>query len=184
MRHWLRLLSAAALASCAAEGPHPEARTASTAPPEPRVAPASDAARAAAIPLATLAGEPTDLARVARGKVTLVALWATWCDACAEELGALHRLDARTREGGDVVVVAIAVGEERGAVESFVRHHDVPATQLVDEDFRLADALDQRRVPATLILDRRGRIVFRGGALDGAALAALRAAIADPPRAP
>jgi hypothetical protein len=46
----------------------------------------------------------------------------------------------------------------------------------VDPNFALADALGERRVPATLVVDRSGHIVYRGGALDGAGLAALRRA--------
>jgi hypothetical protein len=50
---------------------------------------------------------------------------------------------------------------------------------LVDERFQLADALGQNRVPATVVLDRKGRIVYRGGVFDEAALAAFRKALAD-----
>ena len=41
------------------------------------------------------------------------------------------------------------------------------------------DALGQNRVPATVVLDREGRVVFRGGVFDEAALAAFRRAFAD-----
>jgi len=46
-----------------------------------------------------------------------------------------------------------------------------------DGEFKLSDALGQRRVPATLVLDRGGRVVYSGGALDEQALAAFRAAL-------
>lgn len=55
----------------------------------------------------------------------------------------------------------------------------LPWAQLVDERFQLADQLGQTRVPATLVLDRDGRVVYRGGAFDEAALAAFRRALAD-----
>jgi len=60
-----------------------------------------------------------------------------------------------------------------------VQRQRLPYAQLVDERFRFADALGQERVPATLVIDRTGRIVFSGGALDDSALAALRAALAE-----
>jgi peroxiredoxin len=59
-------------------------------------------------------------------------------------------------------------------VDTFVREHGVRYAQLVDEDFRLADALGQRDVPATLVVDRQGRVVYRGDALDGNGLEAFR----------
>ena len=51
--------------------------------------------------------------------------------------------------------------------------------ELVDEQFELADALGSERVPSTLVVDRSGSVRYSGGALDGAALEALRAAIAE-----
>ena len=105
-----------------------------------------------------------------------VSLWATWCDACEKEMDALNRLDART--GADAVVIGVAVGEEREKVADFTRRRGLRYVQLVDQDFAFADALGQRRVPATLVVDRQGRIVFRGEALDAASLDALRRAVA------
>ncbi len=81
-------------------------------------------------------------------------------------------MQARAR--GDAIVVGVAVGETREIVAEFTSRRGIGYDQLVDEDFRLADALGQRRVPATLVVDRAGRIVFRGGALDAAGLAAFR----------
>jgi hypothetical protein len=51
---------------------------------------------------------------------------------------------------------------------------------LLDEDFRVADALGQRDVPATLVVDRGGRIVYRGDALDSASLVAFRRTLGEP----
>jgi hypothetical protein len=54
--------------------------------------------------------------------------------------------------------------------------------QLVDESFVFADALGgQRRLPATLVVDRRGRVIFRGDALDSKSLDAFRKALEDSP---
>ena len=41
-----------------------------------------------------------------------------------------------------------------------------------------------KRVPATLVVNRAGAIVFVGGALDAAALAALQRALADGAKSP
>jgi peroxiredoxin len=127
----------------------------------------------------TLAGERADLSSLTAGRVALVSLWATWCDACTREIDALNRLSARTADRKDALVVGVAVGESTASVEAFRRQHGMTYLQLVDPDFSLADALAQRRVPATLIVDRTGRVVFRGDALDGASLAAFRVALGD-----
>lgn len=125
----------------------------------------------------TLEGAATDLRTVLRGRVAVLSFWATWCDACVGEIAALERLHAQARARGDAVVVGIAVGEPREKVAAFAMERHLPYPQLVDESFQLADALGQQRVPATLVVDHAGRIVFRGGALDPASLAAFRSAL-------
>jgi thiol-disulfide isomerase/thioredoxin len=128
-------------------------------------------------PLVTLDGTATDLRTVLHGRVAVVSFWATWCDACVTEIDALKRLEAQAGARVDAVVVSVAVGEQRETVAAFARRVGLPYAQLVDESFLLADALGQERVPATLVINRSGRIVFRGGALDPAGLAAFRSAL-------
>jgi len=145
-------------------------------------APGRDSAPIASLPpsslpptsVVTLDGASTDLSTILRGRAAVISLWATWCDACVGEIDALRRLDVQARARGDAIVVGVAVGETREIVAEFTSRRGIGYDQLVDEDFRLADALGQRRVPATLVVDRAGRIVFRGGALDAAGLAAFR----------
>jgi hypothetical protein len=73
--------------------------------------------------------------------------------------------------------LAVAVGEPRAQVAQFVRWRDLQYPQLVDENFVLPDALGARRVPTTLVVDRGGRVVYTGGALDAPALSAFQAAL-------
>jgi peroxiredoxin len=160
----MRAGAAGVLAACAAP-PHPAARLPDSIP---------DAA------VVTLDGTTTDLSHVLGGRVALVNFWATWCSACDKELDALNRLSARTASRGDALVVGVAVGESRETVDAFVRKRGLRYPQVLDEDFRLADALGQRDVPATLVVDRSGRIVYRGDALDSAILTAFSEAIARP----
>jgi peroxiredoxin len=149
--------------------------------PEAPRASSSSPVQVPAVSLSTLAGDHTELARLADGRVALVSLWATWCESCGKEMDALNRLDATTAAGRDAVVIGIDVGEEPGKVAEFARRRGLRYAQLVDEDFAFVDALGQRRVPSTLVVDRHGSIVFRGDALDGRSLEALRRAIAAGP---
>jgi len=106
-----------------------------------------------------------------------VALWATWCASCAHELGELDRLQGRV--GKDALVIGVAVGEPFARVADYLRPRHLAYAQLVDEEFKLSDALGTKRVPTTLVVDRQGALRYAGGALDPAALAALRQAIAE-----
>ena len=135
------------------------------------------------VPVVTLEGTPTDLPTVLRGRVAVLSFWATWCDVCVREIDALTRLQAQESARSDVVVIGVAVGETRETVAAFARKRALRYPQVVDEEFRMADALGQECVPTTLVVDRGGRIVFRGGALDTAGLAAFRSALDEKPGA-
>lgn len=139
--------------------------TAAVPPAKPTTLPAAS--------LQSLDRSPQDLATTLEGRPALLSLWATWCDACQKELGDLERLDAWSREHGGVVV-GVAVGEPVAKVRAFAADHRLPYAILVDEDFHLADTLGEKRVPATLVVDRTGKIVHTGGALDAKSEAAFR----------
>ncbi|MGH7294617.1 MAG: TlpA family protein disulfide reductase [Polyangiaceae bacterium] len=178
MRHRLPLLvalglglAAAASGGCGGAAPRagaeaPDGRSAAWTP-------------VPAVELSNLAGGKAGVTRLAEGRVALVSMWATWCEACMKELDALNRLDASTAGGRDAVVIGVDVGEDPDTVAAFARRRGLRYAQLVDRDFAFADALGQRRVPATLVVDRHGRIVYRGDALDARSLEALRRAIAE-----
>jgi cytochrome c biogenesis protein CcmG/thiol:disulfide interchange protein DsbE len=163
MRYWLPLLILLVSAGCG-----PAATPSSRSP-----------ALLPAAPLVTIDGDPADLVALVRGRAAVISLWATWCDACSAESGALNRLDEQAGSRGDALVVGVAVGEPRARVAAFARDRGLKYARLVDEDFRLADLLGERRVPTTLVVDRSGRIVYRGGALDAAGLAAFRSALGN-----
>jgi len=144
---------------------------------QPQQAPPQQALPLPDLALETLAGAPTRLVELIARRPSLVSLWATWCEPCVAEQPALGRLAKKAAEQG-AFVVAVSEGESRATVAAFARTHALTFPQLIDEHHRLGDTLGQRSVPATLVIDREGRIIFRGAALDELALQALDAAIA------
>ena len=129
-----------------------------------------------AVSVRDLQDQPVRLEAAAAGKPALVSFWASWCEGCLAEMDALNRLDDRARASGGVVI-GVAVGEPREKAAELVHRRGLRYAQLVDEKLELADALGQKRLPATLVLDRQGHVVFTGAALDEKALAAFRAAM-------
>jgi peroxiredoxin len=175
MRHGLPLLivlsAAAALTACGPRAPEATAvsRTSSASASASTFLPTTQ--------LVTLERVPTDLTTFIHGRAAVISFWATWCDTCAGETEALQRLQALSGTRSDALVVGVAVGEAPETVAAFARERGLRYAQLVDPDYQLADALGQRSVPVTLVVDRGGRIVYRGGALDAAGLAAFRNAL-------
>ena len=126
-------------------------------------------------PVVDLEGRPITMAQLLADRPALVNLWAPWCERCKSELPELDRLSRRLDDCG--VIVGVAVGEDAPHTAAFVHERGLRYPQVVDENFHLADALRQSRLPATLVVDGRGAIVHAGPSLDQAALQALEDAL-------
>ncbi|HTA18899.1 MAG TPA: TlpA disulfide reductase family protein [Polyangia bacterium] len=141
-------------------------------------APARDPGSVDGVPLVSADGRPVALRDALAHRPTLVSFWAPWCEPCVRELPALERLSRAVAPCGGGVV-GVAVGEKPHATAAFARARGLDYPQLTDEPFALADALGQRRIPATVVFDAAGRVVFTGDALDARAEAALARALGD-----
>lgn len=86
----------------------------------------------------------------------LVHFWATWCPVCRTDQASFQDL-ARTHP--DVVTVAMRSGS-REAVEKFMRRQGLDFRVLNDPDGRIAAAWGVHAVPASFVVDTRGRIRF------------------------
>jgi len=122
------------------------------------------------VPLTTLQGEPADLVTSAKGRPTVVNLWATWCPPCREEMPLLAL--AQQRETG-VRFVFVNQGESAAVVQRYLYDEILSLDNvLLDPASRLRPAVGSRGLPTTLFYDARGRLVGRhAGALSKDALA-------------
>jgi len=121
------------------------------------------------VPILDAGGKTTNLATLARGRVTVATLWAPWCEGCRQEEPALLRLHQLSLERKDFVLVSIAIDAK---AEELAK---TPYPRVVDTG--VFAEVGHRRVPATLVIDASGRTVYEGGALDSAALDALTKAL-------
>jgi cytochrome c biogenesis protein CcmG/thiol:disulfide interchange protein DsbE len=109
-----------------------------------------------AVDLAT--GHTVTLGKDYLGKVTLVNIWATWCEPCREEIPALDSLNrALSDKGFRVVAVSIDAGEP-SEVKEFMQQFDVSFDVLHDRDGRIQKVYHTRGVPESFLIDRDGRI--------------------------
>ena len=134
------------------------------------------------MPVTGLAGEQRTLPALLGGRPALVNLWAPWCTSCVREMPRLERI-ARHAAGCGAAIVAVAVGESPASLAAFPRARSIPYPVYTDPGFALADALGRRQIPATLVVDRAGRIVFEGAAIDSGAISALESALGPRPTA-
>jgi peroxiredoxin len=91
-----------------------------------------------------------------RGSVVLLNFWATWCPPCRHELPGLVRL-ANTYRGRGVEVAGISMDEERELVRQFAAQHTISYPVLLPRPGEEL-ASQVRSLPASLLIDREGRI--------------------------
>jgi thiol-disulfide isomerase/thioredoxin len=111
-------------------------------------------------------GEQVSLARF-RGKVVLLAFWASWCAPCQSEIPSLERLQTRLSAKG-LEVVAVSIDKKASAAaEAFAGWGVRGLTSLHDEGAAAARSLDVPGVPITLLIDPQGREIgrLRGSAI-------------------
>ncbi|GLY05778.1 MULTISPECIES: TlpA disulfide reductase family protein [Actinoplanes] len=93
-----------------------------------------------------------------RGKVVVVNFWGSWCAPCRAEADDLEKTYQATKEKG-VTFVGVNTRDDRDSATNFERGR-VTYGSLFDPDGAVAIKIDatNNATPATLVLDREGRI--------------------------
>jgi len=95
-----------------------------------------------------------------KGKVTVVDLWATWCNPCVEEIPIYNQLYDAFR-GQDVAIVGIAVESPRRDIPSKVRQLGIKYPVLIanDEAGRAFGRI--QGFPTTVVISKEEKIYKR-----------------------
>ena len=98
-----------------------------------------------------------------RGRVVLVNFWASWCGPCRLELPQLNRLHEAYR-GAGLVLLGVNVDEDPQAAAEVARRQGLRFPVLLDSDKAVVRRWDLGSMPATVLIDRDGRVrhVHRG----------------------
>jgi cytochrome c biogenesis protein CcmG/thiol:disulfide interchange protein DsbE len=92
------------------------------------------------------------------GKVTVVAFWATWSEPSKKVLTQLEEL--RTRSGGSVEVIGISVDDTSSGAAAFAKAQGLSFPIAWDENHSLMFRWSVTEMPATFIVDGKGRVRF------------------------
>lgn len=99
-----------------------------------------------------------------KGKVVVLNFWATWCGPCREMEPHFEKIAARFSAQKDIVFLAINCDDDESLVAPYVEEEKPKTTVL------FADNLDRlfsvNSFPTTIILDREGRVFYRGDGID------------------
>ena len=94
-----------------------------------------------------------------RGKVVMLNFWATWCPPCKEEMPAIQSLYDRFKGQGFAVVALSVDSDGREVVVPFVKEHKLTFQVGLDPKMQVAAAYGVRGLPATFLIDKKGRLV-------------------------
>ncbi len=107
-----------------------------------------------------LNGEKVQLAAL-KGKVIFLNFWATWCGPCREEMPSMEALYQHYKER-DFLFLTISIDYEgRELVRKFIERHRYRIPILLDPAGKTLELFEISRIPATLIIDRNGRMIGR-----------------------
>lgn len=96
------------------------------------------------------------------GKKKLVLnFWASWCTSCIEELPLLHALKEKS-DLSKVEFLGVNSGEKKKKVKKFLRRYPFKYKILMDPSKSIADVFGVDNLPQTIILDEKGKEIFRG----------------------
>jgi len=98
-----------------------------------------------------------------RGHVVLINFWATWCAPCREELPHLNRLYKQYQRAG-FVIFGVNIDDKPAGARAMAQHIRLAFPVLFDSAKMASKLYDVDSMPATLIVDRDGKIryVHRG----------------------
>lgn len=92
----------------------------------------------------------------ARGAITIINFWATWCPPCRREMRDLQRLYISQR--GKTRILAVNLGESIQAARKWARQLGVTYDVLLDRHGVAAKLYQVRGLPTTVVVDGESRI--------------------------
>ncbi len=94
-----------------------------------------------------------------RGKLVLLNFWATWCATCLSEMPALEELHKKFSRQG-LVVLGVAVNDERDKVSKFLLDHHLTFPVLLDQDGKAERLFSLRGTPESFLINQQGKLVM------------------------
>ena len=109
-------------------------------------------------PMQGLAGPSRELSEF-RGKPLIINVWASWCGPCRAEMGSLERL--AQRGGNKFTVIGISTDDYRDKAMAFLQQYKTSFSHFIDTRLFLENMLGADRLPLTLLVDARGRVLAK-----------------------
>jgi len=94
------------------------------------------------------------------GKPLVINVWASWCPPCIAEMGSLERL-AWSPDGQHFNVIGISTDDYPERAKAFLDKSQATLNHYIDRKLELENMLGADRLPLTLLVDARGRVLSK-----------------------
>ena len=95
-----------------------------------------------------------------RGKVVMLAFWATWCEYCREEIPAIETL-YRDYKGKGLEIVAVNIKDKRDDALAFIKKNRISYPVLMDPEGEVGLLYGAYATPTVYLIDRKGAVIAR-----------------------
>ncbi|MCX5777253.1 MAG: TlpA disulfide reductase family protein [Candidatus Firestonebacteria bacterium] len=111
--------------------------------------------------LKDLDGKDVSLKDFKDKKAVLLVFWATWCIYCVEEISDLIKLTEQYK-GKELVIFGVNLEETTKKVAPFAKKNKINYSILFDEKGTVARAYEVQGLPANVLIDKKGNIIYSG----------------------
>lgn len=108
----------------------------------------------------TLEGQSLEIHNIiAKGKITLIDCWASWCAPCRAEIPAIKELYERYKSKG-LNILAISSDRNKGAWRKAIVEEGVSWLNVIeDEGITVTKLFDLKAIPAYILVDSKGKLI-------------------------
>jgi len=99
---------------------------------------------------------------IAKGRVTVVSFWATWCVPCKKEIKNISLQLPAWKKDVDFDYITVSIDEARaeGLVRTYAISQGWTFPYFIDANSDLKRSLSFQSVPYTMIIDKNGKVAF------------------------
>jgi thiol-disulfide isomerase/thioredoxin len=93
-----------------------------------------------------------------KGKIVFLNFWASWCQACRDEMPLMEKLYNKLKKM-DFAMLAVSLPEPVSVVKDFFAEYKLSFMALLDPEEKARSLFGVTTIPTTFILDKEGRII-------------------------
>lgn len=97
---------------------------------------------------------------VLKGRPIVLEFWATWCGPCVEAIPHFNQLTEKYKN--QITFIAVSSFDKKNTIEKFLLKKNIKSFIAIDDNKFLSNAFKVQNIPVTIIIDRNGKLRWRG----------------------